>query len=406
MAKQAEKEPKESKQAVHKAHYSNMVLHRKCPQAWVYRYQRNLIRLESEVAPARDFGSWWHALRAADALERGREHQSLRDIPRDIGTTDSGPKFVGKTVTVEEVLEAAERWWDKRPHEEQEEWVGYLGQTLPDRLEGAYERWKLQWASERENEHPLAVEMYWQRSITTPSGNSVRLYGFIDEIYYDNRRGLVVVRDAKTARSLSQLSGLDDMMDSQLQLYAWGAAPRINSWGLGKVRAIGYDRIRSVAPKTPELTLTGTLKKSITDFDWLTYEKWATGPHGKGVMWGKEGEYYASGRRKGEPKWGMYLPETKVLNDLKTDAKRAIWFHRKMTPINLNLVRVHLESVFDTVDAQEATIARYEKTGNAARNLAKDNCRWCDYASLCRAEMFGGPSGTYDLAQHNLRVKE
>jgi len=390
---------------ISKAHYSNMVLHRKCPQAWVYRYVRNLEKIEREIAPALDFGNWWHALRAADALERGREHQSIRSVPKKITTTDRGPVFDGKTVTAQEVLDASEKWWNRLQHEVQEEWLGFLGQNLPDRLAGAYVRWTTYWQIEREEEHPLAVEMYWQRNIKTPSGNSVRLYGFIDEVFYNERRNLVVVRDAKTASNLGQVSSLDDMMDSQLQLYAWGAAPMIEKWGLGKVRAVGYDRVRSKAPKTPELTLTGSLKKSITDFDWMTYEQWAKGPDGLGVMWGKEGEVYASGKKKGEPKWGRYLPEGQVIAELQTDIKQSIWFRRTLTPINMNLVRVHLQSVLDTVDAQEKTMERFEKSGDAPRNLASSNCKWCDYASLCRAEMFGGAGGSYDLAEHNLRER-
>lgn len=389
-----------------KAHYSNMVLHRKCPQAWVYRYVRNLEPLQREVAPALDFGNWWHAVRAADSLERGREHQSLREVPSWIKTVDSGPKFAGKSVTVEEVMQAAEVWWKRQPEEVTEEWLTFLGQDLPGRLRGAYRRWNLEWADDLAEEQPLAVEMYWERNIKTAAGNSLRLYGFIDEVFYDARRNLIVVRDNKTSGSLGQLSSLDDMMDSQLQLYAWGAAPQIEKWGLGKVRAVGYDRVRSKAPKTPELTLTtGTLKKSITDYDWLTYEEWATGENGKGVMWGEEGAVYASGKRKGEPKWGVYLPDEKVLKDLKSSAKRSIWFQRTMTPINLNLVRVHLQSALDTVDDQERTMARFKDSGSASRNLASSNCKWCDFASLCRAEMFGGAGGAFDLAEHNLRER-
>lgn len=395
-----------SKQEIHKAHYSNMVLHRKCPQAWVYRYVRNLEPLEREVAPALDFGNWWHALRAADLLERGRELQSLRSAPNKIRTTDNGPEFDGASVTVDEVFEACERWWHRLRAEVREEIVSFLGQELPERLGGAYRRWTIEWAIERTNEHPLAVEMYWQRNIKTPAGNSVRLYGFIDEVVYNSHRNLVVVRDAKTSGSLGQVSSLDDMMDSQLQLYAWGAAPEIEKWGLGKVRAVGYDRVRSKAPKTPELTLTGSLKRSITDYDWLTYEEWASGPNGKGVTWGEEGAVYASGKKKGEPKWGVYLPEEKILTDLKSSAKRSVWFQRTMTPININLVRVHLQSVLDTVDAQERTMERFAETGDAPRNLATANCRWCDFASLCRAEMFGGSSGVFDLAEHNLKERK
>src|SRR5690625_119960 len=120
---------------ISKAHYSNMVLHRKCPQAWVYRYVRNLEKIEREIAPALDFGNWWHALRAADALERGREHQSIRSVPKKITTTDRGPVFDGKTVTAQEVLDASEKWWNRLQHEVQEEWLGFRSEEHTSELQ-------------------------------------------------------------------------------------------------------------------------------------------------------------------------------------------------------------------------------------------------------------------------------
>ena len=71
--------------------YSGLALHRTCPQAWTYKHLRGLTRAEDEIAPWRDIGSWWHALRAADALDRGLALGSLRYAPRKISTVDSGP---------------------------------------------------------------------------------------------------------------------------------------------------------------------------------------------------------------------------------------------------------------------------------------------------------------------------
>ena len=63
-----------------RAHYSSLTLHRKCAQAWYYRYDLGLNRdVEEVAAPERDFGSWFGALTAAEALERGRKFDSLKD---------------------------------------------------------------------------------------------------------------------------------------------------------------------------------------------------------------------------------------------------------------------------------------------------------------------------------------
>ena len=93
-----------------KAHYSSLTLHRKCPQAWYYKYGLLIQEPEDRIAPKRDLGSWWSAIRAAEALERGRAIGSLLQEPRTFKSPGKH-KFDMKTVTVEEVLAAAAAWW-------------------------------------------------------------------------------------------------------------------------------------------------------------------------------------------------------------------------------------------------------------------------------------------------------
>src|SRR5699024_2991774 len=153
----------------------------------------------------------------------------------------------------------------------------------------------------------------------------------------DTARNLVVVRDAKTSRTLSTQNAAEDMMDSQLQLYAWGASPVIERWGRGKVKALSYDRVRSVAAKTPLVTASGGLSKSLTDYERATYLEWAKGPDGQGVPWGKEGEYFKSGPRKDQPKFGHYSAEQTVIERLDTPAARSAWYQRSLMALNVNI---------------------------------------------------------------------
>lgn len=386
--------------------YSALTQHRSCPQAWVYRQIRQLERDNPEQVKAElEFGNWWHALRAADSLQRGRELRSIQHTPRKIRTVDDGPDLP-TTVTPEEVILAAGKWWSTLSTDYREVWVERMGEPVADRLSYVDARWRERWADALAEEHPLGVEVYWQRELPSSGEGdpNTLLVGFIDEVYWDSKRDLVVIRDHKSIKTMPT-SAAPDIMDSQLQLYAWGAGPQITGWGRGKVRALAYDRVRMTAPKPPSVTTTGTLSKSVTDFDLHTYRTWASGPSGEGVLWGTEGAEYVSGTKKGQPKWGYYTEDAKVVAALSDPAAVSAWFQRTLTPINPNLVKVHLQSAVDSAHDTQRTRAREAETGQAARNLTK-NCKWCDFQSLCRAEMIGGVGGEYDLAEHYLKPIE
>jgi len=223
-------------------------------------------------------------------------------------------------------------------------------------------------------------------------------------VYLDRKRGLVVVRDTKTGHDLASQTAADDMMDSQLQLYAWGITPLVKDWDVGRVGAVGYDRVRSVAPRPPMLTKSGRLavrggEPSIGQCDLRTYLDWAKGEDGAGVPF--------PGMKADGSAAGFYQAEDSVIEKLSSPAAASIWFQRTLTPLNVNLVRTHLRSAVDSALDLAASRARVERTGEAARNLTK-SCRWCDFAALCRAEMIGGPardgdSAAYDLADFKLR---
>ena len=390
------------------ASYSSLTQHRKCPQQWYYARVRKLEQAEEETSRIEaTFGSWWHAMRAADSIERGRALDSLRYAPETLTISEGVPPIkVTDGLTPSDVLVAAAAWWDTMSTTDQEAWEERLGGPLRDRLTYMDDRYRERWAEERKQERPLGVEVKWERdlpSLPQRDGEvdpNTRLVGYVDEVYQDGGRGgMIVVRDHKTGKKLASQTVLDDMVDSQLQLYAWGLAPLVSEWGLGSsIRAVAYDRARSVAPSTPELTLTGTLKKTVTDYDLHTYLQWAK----DGVPWGEEGAVYASGPRKGQPKFGTYLPEDKVVAHLSDPASQSAWFQRTLTPLNMNLVRTHLRSAVDTSLDTQRTFERAEITGHAPRNLT-NACRWCEFVTLCRSEMVGGEIVDLDPADYGLQ---
>jgi len=278
-----------------------------------------------------------------------------------------------------------------------EVWIERIGGPLPQRLFELYSAWYEEWSEERACEEPLAVELRWTRELPKRSGDArepVSLVGYIDEVYRDRKRNLVTVRDNKAHKTLASMTAVDDMMDSQLQLYAWGAAPIVRTWNVGPIRATSYDRARMTAPKSPVVTQSGTLSKSVTDYDVHTYAAWAKGPDGLGVPY--------PGRAKDGSGAGMYQLDPVVVDKLSTPVARSIWFQRSRVPLNVNIVRTHLRAAIDSADDLRRSRVRVASVHEAARNLGA-GCRYCDYQKLCRAQMIGGPDGEYELIDFGLR---
>lgn len=397
--------------------YSALTAHRECASRWTYRYVLKIKKPDFGPKPELHFGSWWGALTAAEGLERGRKLGSLVSLPAKIQGPDDSPEFDAKTVTKREIMEAAVDWWKTRDGETKAAWEEKLGEGLPKRLMNLYKRWMDTYAEERKNERPLGYEVKVQRVLARPTTGEwasaeledlegVSLLGYLDEVYLDVARNLVVIRDRKSHKALKPHTSLSDMMDSQLPLYAWVGGPLIESWGLGKVGATGYDRARSVKPKQPEVTKTaGTLSKSVTDYDLSTYLAWAEGPDGLGVPWGEDGKYVLTGNNKGKAKFGIYTAEEKIIENLSTPQAQSIWFQRTRVPLNRNVVAAHLQAALDTAADAWRTKKRMEATGEAGRSLGKA-CDWCDYAEICRDRMMGGALGEYPLEDYGLTAPD
>lgn len=371
--------------------YSQLQTYRACPQRWYYSYRLGLQRPETDTM-AMDFGSWWHLLRACDSIDRGRELESLRyapealEIPCEAGMLDTaGDDLQGQ------FWDVLDQWWEKLDPVLQEGWEEAYSEPVPARLRALNAAWRREYGGSTDEE-PLAVEVWWTRPLSVVVGDQVielRLGGFVDEVYWDNRREMVVIRDHKThTAALSPRTSADDLTDGQLHLYAWGINPLVGTWGLPAkgVGAVAYDRVRTAKPKTPKLNLDGTLSKSITDYDAHTYTEWV----GHGV--------YFEGRKKNGEGSGMYLPDPELVEALSTEAARSKWFQRTRTPINRNVVRAHLQSAVDTVRDQVNVRARIAVSQEAPRNLGRE-CKYCPFVELCRVEMLKGPMPPEELAE-------
>lgn len=411
----------------HYATYSQITTHRRCPQRWMYAYDRRLEKIDPEdVRVELELGNWWHALRAADSIERGLSKGSLQWIPKRISTVDDGPvidlapldelreqfEMHGSVRYVQLVLDEAETWWDTLSDFEKESWQGRVGGTVVERLRYMNARWHERWDGDLAYESPLAVELYWRRELPALTDHETGekrdpdtvMVGYVDEVFYDERRNIVVARDHKTHKTLGIRSSAEDMMDSQLQVYAWGASPTVSAWGYGPIKAVAYDRVRSTAPKSPAVTGTGTLSKSVTDYDLATYLSFTAGPDGVGVPWGVPDTYYVSGKKKDQPKFGTYQAEDEIIAKLSDPAALSAWQQRTLVPLNRNIVTTHLRAAVDTSLDMISTRERARQTREAGRNLT-DACKWCPFQELCRAEMTGGAFGEYELDAMYLRER-
>lgn len=380
---------------LHSSH-SNLSTFRDCPQKWLYRYGYRLDRAQDSTAAPLDFGSWWHAVRAADSIRRGRAAGTLIYCPATLQTSDDGPTIdTNGEISADTVIEDCITWWEGLPIERRNELTEFIGQAIPARLSHIFNSWRERWRDDHEHEEVLAVEVPWHRNVKVPGGSPsrLRLSGIVDEIVRDKRRGIVIIRDAKTSKDLSRAQGsLDDMMDSQLQIYSWGIAPTLKKWQLPAARAISYDRVRSTAPKTPQITKAGSLSKAVTDYDLETYLYWCHG----GVPY--------EGTKKDGSGAGVYEADQAVVDKLSTPEHVARYLRRTLTPVNPNMVKAHLIAAVDSAADIQRTADRSRKSGEAPRNLSR-SCSWCDYADLCRAQLIGGPRGHYDPDDYGLRQK-
>lgn len=390
--------------------YSQLTTHRVCPQQWAYRYLHRYEEAPGGAQPVElIFGTAWHALMAADALDRGRAMRSgplpfepeTLTVPGRGGAKDGSmavPPYGSPTPVVSAVWANLDDWWRVAPDAYRQAFEDKMGEPAPTRLRYMMETWRERWAAELQDEEPLGVEVPWSAplppatSATGKTHTGITLTGYIDLVYFDRKRGMVAIRDYKSGKSLPVVSALDDMMDSQLQLYAWGAFETIEAFGRGAPQLICYDRARTVAPKSPQITKAGKLSKSVTDYDARTYREWA-----------EAGQEYHGLKADGSGA-GVYVFDPAVYSGLDNPAARSKWFQRTRVPINPTLVREHLRAASHTGVQVNSTRALVASEGSAPRSFGRA-CGWCPFADLCRAQLFGGP-GEYDLEAFGLQVRE
>lgn len=346
--------------------------YRACPKKFEFSSLRRLRPAGLTPLITRELGSWWHALRAADAIWRSRKQETPPlYLPDVLSTGDMGPELsVGPHLQKAHVFAAARTFWDNLPFEQQERWVEKTGAPLPEHLAEMDRRWEAAWGADHENEEVIAVEVQFEVPI---ADTGVVLRGRVDEVYRDKRLGLIVVRDHKTNGTIASTESLDDLLDSQLHLYAWGVSVHLGV----NVGAVGYDRARSKPAAQPTVTKAGKLSASVTDYDLDAYLAFTAEP------------VPFPGLKKDGSGAGFYERDPKVVEKLQTPAERDKWNRRTLDPINPRMIRGHLQEAVATAEGQAEAKRRFDDParGPIPRNLSRNGCKSCDFVMLCLDEM-------------------
>ena len=411
---------------------SSLSVVRQCERKYAYRYPLKVKPVERE-SHAMAFGSWWHLVRALDSHTRGLKHDSLVAPTPRLTTVDGGPfvdlhggradagglpaqmlKEVEGLPSGAAAFVVADLWWRTLSQEQTEGWLDWLGgATLPEALDELDARWRLHYRDALPSQRPLLVEAKWERQV---GDTDLILVGRIDEVVHDLARGVTVVVDHKTHGSWpSESDAVLDLMDSQLHLYAWGVSSLLADTPYS-VQALAYDRVRVKRPATPSLTKSGNLSKSTTDYDLWTYLRWVeTGPTYERYKKAVTDDEREQARGVAADALGIPLdevtdkqmweyvdltatltePDPKVVEALSAPEERDRFFRRHLSPVNVAVVKAHLRAAVAGYEHGNRVRAAVRAGEDVPRSPSK-GCQWCDYLSVCRAEMFGSIAGDAD----------
>lgn len=362
--------------------YSALQVLAQCERKYALRYLEGY-EADRPDRPAPLRGSAWHGVMQAHRLAVGAGKRTLLVRPEKIqlfrGTelginwdNEFEPMIMSPDYGPEEPLNGAamiaqyESWWTHQETDYTEEMAAEFGAPLPERLRDLLARYLIHYDADRDRYEPLITEYEWQRQ--APNGKL--LQGRVDGVERDLELGLIVVRDYKSHESWpSEPENVQDLMDSQLHLQAWGMAPILRELGAGVPQAVQFDRVRFKKPTEPKLTTKGELSKSITDFDTYTYTNWCT----------------------------ANSVEVDPVLVAKCDAKTDAWFRRSQKPLSMRAVEAHVKA------AQQQVVRSEGLDAATAMLVPSKSCSYCEFLSLCRAEIIGGRPTDFVPQDYGLR---
>lgn len=337
--------------------YSSLSTLQQCERKWALTYREGL-RQAGPTPWALLRGLGWHAVMSQEALRWGQNAGSLlHEAPRSIEIWDGLECSLGL-----DVCDTISNWELDQESEYLDAMREEYGGLLSDRLDNLRSRFMGGQRLENLFGKPLLVEYTWTREMP----NGLSLTGRTDLVYLDEETDQVVVRDWKLNQAWPQTSpAIEDLINSQNHLGAWGVAPMLREHGLVP-SAVEYARARFKKPATPTLTKAtakspARLSKSTTDYDAYTYRYFAHSDEAAEVGYEFDEAYYA---------------------ELLT--QRDKWFRVSRKPLLQNVYSQHVISAMRQAERAESIT-----TENSVPSYGS-HCAFCQFSQLCRADLVGG----------------
>lgn len=357
------------------AHNSHFKSFRRCKKQYHYSYIENIQKKRPSLPLVR--GIWLHYCLQAQFLKWGIEDGTLLEIPESIDIDDVGEveirfaedKTPGLIVSHTEGLTSyplsaagmlnllEEQVWSRLFTAEKDKYIED-GHTLPQATRRILEEYFYFYRDSFKNRNfrVLLVEVEWQREYEDEA-----FEGRIDYIIQDIDTDLIVCGDWKSTKR--EPSAEYKFMESQLNLYPWGVAPKLIEHGLPKKQvdnmAVEFDYLSTKLPTKPRQNQNGELSKAKINTTYLTFSR---AIQEYGLKWSKEDIYAFLAKNEKE------------------------FFVRKRLPRNKKVVSTLIEENYSDLKMMELV---HEGKVAPSRTKTQD-CVWdCDFLPICKGELYG-----------------
>lgn len=354
-------------------HNSHLTGFRRCKKKYSYSYIEQIQPKLPGLPLAR--GIWIHYCLEAQFLKWGLEDGSLLEVPElinvdGIGNVEVRPQHMDLVVykdnaqvgeyslSAKGMLDLlTEHAWSQLFDAEKEKYTED-GHTLPEAVKRILEEYFYCYRDKFKDRtfEVLLVEAMWQRSY-----QGVEFEGRLDYIIRMKDSGLIVCGDWKSTKD--QPHPEYKFMESQLNLYPWGVAPKLVELGVDSSEvnnmAVEFDYLSTKLPTIPKQNQDGTLSKTKINTTYLTLTR---------------------ALKEYDKKWSEEQIQEYLANNTRE------FFETKRLPRNKRVVKELLEENVSDAKTMALVHEGYLKPSRT-QHL---RCSWdCDFLPLCKGELYG-----------------
>ena len=240
--------------------------------------------------------------------------------------------------------------------------LGDLPKMVYDLMVGYVECW------EQEDEELDFLEQELEFIVPLFKGEKIYIKGFIDFIAEDNKG--IILGETKTHKRFPEYDVR--LFNTQSSIYAWVVRDALNKYPDKKVNRIMWNYIKAKQPTEPRLLKDGkTLSKAKLD--------------------SLPGVVYRAIKSHGL--------DPKKYQDLISAQDYSNYYRREVLRIDDRVVKSVLE------DTRDTAIQIYKHPLYKDRNISKD-CSFCDFKSLCQAELCNPGSDLDYIIKADFEIRE